>query len=40
VGGLVWPERPLWLIAPAVVLVPLLATFSRWERPRRPRSTG
>jgi hypothetical protein len=30
-----WAERPIWLIVPAVFLVPLLALFSRWERPRR-----
>ncbi len=32
-----WLERPLWILAPAVVLGPLLALFSPWERGRRPR---
>jgi hypothetical protein len=37
-----WLERPLWLLAPAVFLTPLLLVFSRWERPlrRRPAPDG
>ena len=30
-----WLERPLWVLAPAVFLTPLLLVFSRWERPIR-----
>jgi hypothetical protein len=29
-----WALRPLWLLVPAAVLVPLVATFARFERPR------
>jgi hypothetical protein len=29
-----WGERPLWLLAPGVVLGLLLLVVSRWERPR------
>ena len=27
-----WVERPLWLGASALILLPLLLVFSRWER--------
>jgi hypothetical protein len=29
-----WALRPLWLLVPAALLVPLVAVFSRLERPR------
>ena len=29
-----WAERPIWLIAPALLLVPIVAVVARWERPR------
>ncbi|MGH9243408.1 MAG: acyltransferase family protein [Acidimicrobiales bacterium] len=29
-----WLQRPVWLIAPAVILLPLVALFGRFERPR------
>jgi hypothetical protein len=29
-----WALRPLWLLVPAALLVPLVALFSRLERPR------
>jgi len=29
-----WLQRPLWLIAPLVILIPIVAVFSRFERPR------
>jgi hypothetical protein len=29
-----WALRPLWLLVPAILLVPLVAVFSRLERPR------
>jgi hypothetical protein len=39
-----WAQRPLWLIGPALVLVPLVAIFARFERPRigrkAPKSPG
>jgi hypothetical protein len=28
-----WLERPIWLVAPALVLLPLILLFSRFERP-------
>lgn len=37
-----WLERPLWLMASALVLLPLLWLFARWERPRtrQPSASG
>ncbi|HAX82531.1 MAG TPA: acyltransferase [Actinobacteria bacterium] len=35
-----WLERPLWLLAPPLALIPLLLAFSRWERPLRRRPGG
>jgi hypothetical protein len=34
-----WALRPLWLLVPAALLVPLVALFARFERPRRGRGT-
>jgi hypothetical protein len=31
-----WALRPLWLLVPAALLVPLVAVFARLERPRTP----
>ena len=30
-----WLQRPLWILAPTLILVPLVAIFGRFERPRR-----
>ncbi len=30
-----WAERPLWIVAPGLVLVVLIVVFGRFERPRR-----
>lgn len=35
-----WLERPLWLAASALVLLPLLWLFARWERPRALQSSA
>lgn len=32
-----WLERPMWLVLPAVVLLPLILLFSRFERPPAAR---
>ena len=34
-----WAERPLWVIASALILLPLLWLFARWERPRALRTS-
>ena len=31
-----WIERPLWFVAPGLILLALVAIFGRFERPRRP----
>jgi len=33
-----WALRPLWVLVPATLLVPLVALFARFERPRQARS--
>ncbi|MFQ5948057.1 MAG: acyltransferase family protein [Acidimicrobiia bacterium] len=33
-----WLQRPIWVLAPAVALVPLVVLFARFERPRSVRS--
>ena len=33
-----WALRPLWVLAPATLLVPLVSLFARFERPRQARS--
>jgi fucose 4-O-acetylase-like acetyltransferase len=35
-----WALRPLWLLVPAAILVPLVALFARFERPRPPLWTA
>ena len=30
-----WAERPVWLIAPSLFLIPIVAVFARFERPAR-----
>jgi hypothetical protein len=30
-----WLQRPLWLVAPGIVLAALVAVFARFELPRR-----
>ena len=32
-----WALRPLWVLVPATLLVPLVALFARFERPRQVR---
>ena len=34
-----WSTRPLWVLAPGVILAGLAAVFARFERPRRPSPT-
>jgi fucose 4-O-acetylase-like acetyltransferase len=31
-----WAERPLWILAPGLILLGLIALFGRFERPRPP----
>ena len=35
-----WIERPLWFVAPGLVLLGLVAIFGRFERPRRVAAGG
>ena len=35
-----WLERPLWIIAPALVLAVFVAIFGRFERVRKRRDAG
>jgi hypothetical protein len=33
-----WAERVLWIAAPAIILIGLVAIFGRFEQPRRARA--
>jgi hypothetical protein len=35
-----WLERPVWILAPGVILVAIVALVGSFERPPRPRAAG
>jgi hypothetical protein len=35
-----WAERVPWLVVPGLILLGLIATFGRFEHPRRKVATG